>query len=193
MKQIIEGLKSFRPILEEKAEPHKVTGFYAFFVISNNCFSHTFLEELKQGTCIYIGIAENETLYERVFKSHLKDTGKSTFRRSMGAVLRNELCLQPIKRGVTATRSNISNYTFNLESEKRLTNFMYQHLWLAFYPYSDSKVAFEEIEKQLIKEFGFPAFNLEYGNSYENVFFQRIKQARKECRDIVARQIELKK
>ena len=186
LQQIIQCLKAYKPILE--AEPPQTTGFYAVFVISNDCFNNTDLSQIKKGDCIYIGIAENETLFERVAESHLKNTGRSTLRRSMGGVLRTKLDLKPIKRGITTTINNISNYTFSPESEQRLTDFMYTHLGLAFFPYNNLDCSFEAIEKKLIEEFGFPIFNIEYAGS-RNPYKRIIKELRKECRSIVAREI----
>lgn len=189
MKQIVESLKIYKPLLE--AEPPKETGFYAFFVMTDNCFDKTELSHIKKGDCVYIGIAEDETLLERVAESHLKTTSRSTLRRSLGAILREKYDLKPIKRGITATKSNISNYTLTPESEQRLTDFMYQHLGVAFYSYG-SLNNFEKIEKQLIKEFSFPVFNIEY-SSNQNPYKRIIQVLRKECRIIVARGVNIEK
>ena len=87
----MNDLKIIKSISE--AKPLEKRGFYAFFVLSESCFRDTVLETVKQGACIYIGKAKDETLYDRISKCHLKNTGKSTFRRSLGAILRNKLSL----------------------------------------------------------------------------------------------------
>ena len=187
MKEIIEGLKMYLPVKEVKLP--QSTGFYAFYVLNDYCFRGTELSNIRQYDCIYVGIAADETLYKRVVESHLKAAGKSTFRRSLGAILRDRLELKPIMRGLTSTRSNVSNYTFSKVDEERLTGFMFENLAIAYYPYDYSSRRFEDIEKEIIKEFGYPAFNIEYSKQTDNHYLKSVKQARKECRSIVASQV----
>lgn len=92
-------------------------------------------------------------------------------------------------RGVTVTHSNISNYTFDTESEKKIMGFIYKHLGISYASYSKLIGSFESIEKQLIKGFGYPILNLEFGNNEINNYIIKVKQARKECRDIIANQL----
>lgn len=182
MINLYESLKNFKPIFT--VEPPRTTGFYAFYA-NSDCFEDTELHEIKKFDCIYIGIAKDETLWQRVLESHLKDSGKSTFRRSLGAILRIKLGLNPIMRGITVTKSNISNFKFCSDSEIKLSNFMTRKLSVAFYSCDSNESNLEAIEKKLIDEFGFPAFNLEYART-RNKYYHIIKKARKECRNIVA-------
>lgn len=186
MKQIIESLKIYKPL--SQVELPKETGFYAFFVISRGCFDGTVLSQIKKDDCVYIGIAEDETLFERVTESHLIATGRSTFRRSLGAVLRTKLDLKPIQRGIVPTKSNLSNYAFSTESEKRLTDFMYKHIGIAFHPFSNLDCSLNVIEKKLIEQFDFPVFNIEY-SGIKNPHKRIIQELRKDCRRIVSEQL----
>ena len=86
MERIMNDLKMIKSI--SRAKPFTESGFYAFFVLSENCFNDTALERVKQGACIYVGKAEDETLDDRISKCQLRNTRKSTFRRSLGAILR---------------------------------------------------------------------------------------------------------
>jgi hypothetical protein len=181
MEQIIRCLNDYKEL--KNIEAPQTTGFYAFYTIVNNIFEGTALSDMKKETCIYVGIAKDETLNERVTKSHLKTTGKSTLRRAIGAILIEKLGLEPIMRGKTATESNLSNFTFSKESEQRLTEFMFANLGVAFCSYSSIDVNLEDIEKEIIKEFRYPAFNVEYVK--ESKYKKVIQDARKNCRAIV--------
>lgn len=181
MEQIIRCLKDYKEI--KNIEAPQTMEFYAFYAKENNIFEGTALSDIKKETCIYVGIAKDETLNERVSKSHLKTTGKSTLRRSIGAILIKRLGLEPIMRGKTVTESNLRNFTFSKESEQRLTEFMLANLGVAFCAYSSADANLEDIEKEIIKEFRYPAFNVEYVkvSTYKKV----IQEARKNCRAIV--------
>ncbi len=186
MEKIITSLKDYKEI--KNVEVPQTTGFYAFYVIENSIFEGTGLSGIKKGTCIYVGIAKDETLNERVLKSHLKTTGKSTLRRAIGAILINKLGLEPIIRGKTVTESNLRNFTFSKESEQKLTEFMVANLGVACCSYSSIEVNLEEIEKEIIKEFRYPAFNIEYAK--ESLYKKVIQESRKNCRVIVKSKVD---
>lgn len=185
MEQIIRCLKDYKEI--KNIEAPQTTGFYAFYAMANNIFEGTALSDIKKETCIYVGIAKDETINERVLKSHLKTTGKSTLRRAIGAILIEKLGLEPIMRGKTATESNLRNFTFSKESEQILTEFMVTNLGVAFCSYSSIDVNLEDIEKEIIKEFRYPAFNVEYVK--ESRYKKVIQDARKNCRAIVKNKV----
>lgn len=180
LEQIIDSLKIHISIALLELPPS--TGFYAFYTISDDCFDGTDLRHIKKGECVYIGIAKDENLHKRISEAHLKNTGKSTLRRSLGGVLRKKLDLKPTMRGITATKSNISNYTFSEDCEKRLTSYIYKHFEIAFYPYTENNL--EDIEKKLIEIFKFPAFNIEYAGN-KNPYKKIIKGLRNDCRSII--------
>ncbi|MGE5329885.1 MAG: GIY-YIG nuclease family protein [Deltaproteobacteria bacterium] len=186
MDEIYESLKNPKSI-DEISIPLNI-GIYAFYT-NSKCFLNTQLNQIESEECIYIGIAQDETLNQRILGSHFSHSGQSTFRRSLGAILRNKLNLDPIMRGVTVTKSNISNFRFCSESEKKLTNFMNQNLLIAFKSFNVTEHNLNDIEKKLIDKFGFPAFNLEYVG-IKSKYYQIIKEARKECRNIVKQRID---
>lgn len=182
MDWIIKALKSYVPISEAIAPIE--TGFYAFYIITEICFAETEFAQLKLFDIIYIGIAKDETLAKRVFDMHLKDSGKSTLRRSLGAALKEKLDLKPVMRGINPTPANISHYSFCEDSEQRLTDFMYGNLGVAFCACDNVEYDIEATEKALIEKFNFPIFNIEHSRN-QNPYSNRVKRLRKICRDIV--------
>lgn len=180
MDDIYESLKNPNSI-DKISVPFKI-GIYAFYT-NNKCFLNTEICQIDKGECIYIGIAKDETLNQRIRK-HFSNSGQSTFRRSLGAILRTKLKLTPTMRGITITKSNISNFRFNSKSEKILTDFMNENLSVAFHTLEITEHNIRVKEKEMIDKFGFPAFNLEHAGM-RSKYYQIIKEARKECRNIV--------
>lgn len=170
MDWIIDALKNYVPIFE--AIPPDEPGFYAFYILTEGCFEDTVFAELRKCDIIYIGIAKDETLEQRVFKKHLRNTGQSTLRRSLGAALMEKLDIKPIMRGINPTPANISHYTFSIDDEQRLTDFIYGNLGIAFCACNSPEVNNEDTESNLIEAFNFPAFNIEYAgvnNPYKQI------------------------
>jgi hypothetical protein len=88
---------------------------------------------------LYVGKAESGSLLARDVNTHLADgrTGSSTLRRSLAALLRDNLNLRAQPRN-PARPSHFSNYGLEPASDQRLTAWMIANLELAVWPYSGS-------------------------------------------------------
>jgi hypothetical protein len=79
---------------------------------------------------LYIGMTD-ASLEERNHFAHA-DSGFSSPRRSLGALLKQQLGLQAVPRGSGPSPTNLRNYRFTPEGETRLTDWMTAHLDYAF-------------------------------------------------------------
>jgi hypothetical protein len=102
-------------------------GVYALFLRSIAT-----LPELKAGPggLLYIGLTQ-ASLKERNHFAHA-DSRFSSPRRSLGALLKQQLGLQALPRGSGPSPTNLRNYRFKPEGETRLTDWMTAHLDYAF-------------------------------------------------------------
>jgi hypothetical protein len=78
---------------------------------------------------LYVGMT-NDGLDARNHFQH-EHSGFSTLRRSIGALLKELLQLQPVPRAPGASRSNVVNYRFTPEGEKALSGWMERNLLIA--------------------------------------------------------------
>jgi len=62
-------------------------------------------------------------------------TGFSTLRRSVDALLKDELQSTAIPRGTGSSKSNYQNYRFTDAGEEKLTTWMESNLEIAVFPY----------------------------------------------------------
>ena len=118
-------------------------GIYAFFLGPGAT-----LERFgKGGQLIYIGISEN--LKGRDIEQHLTSckTGWSTLRRSIGAILKEDLKLKAIKRDKNSVKLRADKYKFTDEGEEKLTKWMLSNLEMGFW-YSASHLSNEELRSE---------------------------------------------
>jgi hypothetical protein len=156
-------------------------GIYAFFFFGKDfplVDYHPQKDEI-----IYIGKTESSQS-GRDEKTHFASgkTGSSTIRRSLGALLKDELSLIPIPRNdkdFDAGRKSF--FSFDEPSEDKLTKWMKGHLGLSFYEYDQSPAEIDILETKLIAE-AQPLLNIDPKNP-DNPFAQIIKTARKACAD----------
>jgi hypothetical protein len=157
----------FRPDKPLRVSP----GVYALFI--NNLGS---LPGLTIGADqpLYIGM----TVVANMKRNHFdhEDSGGSSPRRSLGALLREHLQLRAVPR---ADR-DCTNYRFTNDGEATLTSWMRKNLSISHIPLDTDKAAIARIEKQLIANFkpplnlsGFPADDAR----------RRLAQLRNVCRD----------
>ncbi len=122
---------------------------------------------------IYLGIGLS--LLERDLKTHFSTgtTGSSTLRRSLGAILRQQLALQPRPRGQATSRRDYTHYCFDEAGEERLTKWMNAHLRLGVHKLSGPKA----IEGELIR-LARPPLNL---TKWKNPWGPTLRALRAEC------------
>lgn len=123
----------------------------------------------------YAGKADGG-LQGRITRTHLGDTGRSTLRRTYGALLREELDLRAIARpsGGPPKGINYTNYNFEARGDRRLTGWMMKHLTVLAMP---SNRPGHELE--LIDQFA-PPLNL---TGWQNPWRMEIKALRRICAD----------
>jgi hypothetical protein len=124
---------------------------------------------------IYVGSTSN--LNAREFDHHfsVERTGFSTLRRSIGAILREELALTPMPRAPGPSESNVRNYRFQADGEARLSAWMTASLLISVYPCNDALT----VEKELLRELR-PLLNL---TGWPNDDRAEVKRLRKICAD----------
>lgn len=122
---------------------------------------------------LYVGKSRN--LAERDVETHFA-TGKSGFstvRRSLGALLKDELNLIAVPRGTGKSESNYRNYKFEGHGENRLTDWMRTKLEVA----AIAATGYATLEDGLINELH-PVLCL---TGWPNPNSPDIKGARKRC------------
>ena len=123
---------------------------------------------------LYVGMTE-QGLDARNHFTHT-NSGFSTFRRSLGAILKTKLALNACPRSAGASRSNVVNYRFSDVGEQALTRWMYDHLSIAQAALTGD-VAGKEKELIALME---PPLNL---TGWPNPQRALIKRLRAECVD----------
>jgi hypothetical protein len=111
------------------------------------------------GCPLYVGKAER-SLQSRDIRTHFATgrTGSSTVRRSFAALLRNPLVLRGVPRNMVRPERPA---TFGLaaEGDERLTAWMQEQLFLAYWVKPDTEVDLNDIETAVIKRWQ-PPLNL---------------------------------
>ena len=181
MNPIIASLKNnscpYKQIRKFSDEP----GIYAFFFTGKDFPLADYNPQKDE--IIYIGKTESSQA-SRDEKTHFTSgkTGSSTIRRSLGALLKDELSLVPIPRNdkdFDAGRKSF--FKFDEPSEDKLTTWMKDNLALSFYEYDQPPSKIDILETELIAE-AKPLLNIDSKNP-DNPFAQFIKVARKACAD----------
>jgi hypothetical protein len=151
-------------------------GVYALFLATRGALPG--IAEPGSGA-LYIGSSSN--LAQREFDTHFAagETGFSTVRRSLGALLRDELNLKPRPRGTGTSKTNYTNYRFDEAGERRLSEWMRERLRVAVHAVSNPP----EVEAELIG-LAHPPLNL---TGWPNPERAEIKRARKQCADAARR------
>lgn len=147
------------------------SGVYTIRLISPGLLA-PFME--GSGGLIYCGMSANLALRE--FDTHFNSsqTGFSTLRRSLGAILKTELALSVQPRGTGKSKSCFTNYRFDPAGEERLSDWMRAHLRVRAWATSQHK-ALEAALKLRLR----PLLNLESWNPHNTA----IRALRKVCAD----------
>jgi hypothetical protein len=117
-------------------------GIYAILLTSPDALA---LVTTGRHGLLYVGMTD-ATLEARSHFAH-RHSGFSTFRRTMGALLKNDLGLLAIPRGSGNSKTNFTNYRFTDAGERALTDWMSSHLLLAQTPVLEG---LDTLEKDLI-------------------------------------------
>ena len=168
---LLRALQLSRVSISRLSVPSK-SGVYALFLVGQTTL-HGF--SIPSDQPVYIGSSSN--LAERELGTHFnsKGTGFSTVRRSLGALLKNDLQLIAQPRGQGKTKQDFYCYRFNSDGEDRLTKWINQHIHVGAKPIGDYKA----IEKELIK-IACPLLNLK---GWSNQYTSEIQRLRKACAD----------
>ena len=128
--------------------------------------------DLAPDRLLYIG--KSKDLREREH-FNVKDSGSSTLRRSLGALLKAQLELSAIPRGKGMSSSDFTCYRFTPDGERRLGAWMLKNIDCAVYPYDgDTK----QLRKELIGTYC-PPLNLQH---WQNPIGTEIKRLRSVCK-----------
>jgi len=172
LEQAINELHQTRASVSEVKSSYR-SGIYAIYLRHGSR-----LEGFPPGKdgLIYIGGTSN--LARREYLNHFssKQTGFSTLRRSLGAILKHELKLVAIPRSFGSSESNVRCYKFLPDGEDRLTMWMKTNLEVGnCVVHEDTKT----IENQVIDTLE-PVLNL---TGWYNPYGKDIKALRKICAD----------
>jgi hypothetical protein len=131
--------------------------------------------EVDPSGLLYIGMTE-DSLEVRDHFGH-KDSAFSSPRRSLGAILKKELELTAIPRGLGRSAKDMTCYRFAGGGEKELSKWMVKHLECGFAVLEDSSVG--DVERELIECLR-PPLNLD---KWDNPQKKTIKRLRRACAD----------
>jgi hypothetical protein len=169
--EMLTRLRASAVPIDDVRAPTK-PGVYAWYLDERDALTSA---PHRDAEPIYIGMSTN--LAERGDETHFQSgqTGFSTLRRSLGALLKGELQLRAQPRGTGASEQNYRCYRFDDAGEDRLTDWMTRHLRVAVLAYPDPS----HVEAELVT-LAQPPLNL---NKWANPSAAEIKALRKACAD----------
>ena len=129
---------------------------------------------IASGTLLYIGMTKLSQS-ERDVKCHFASgrTRKSTLRRTLGAILLNELNLKLRPSSITV------NYKFDNEGEEKLTEWMKANLGLGYYEYDGEVSDIAELERGVIK-LASPPLNIKHNE--KSPCYSELLESRNRCK-----------
>jgi hypothetical protein len=156
-------------------------GIYGFFLLSG-CL-RIGQREITPGSSVLLYLGKTESSQAaRDAGEHLADgeTGRSTLRRSLGALLLEQLNLKPCPRSDSEkSMRRFTNFKFDPLGEERLTAWMRKHMGVGFCPLPELTIAeLKERERGLIAS-TVPPLNIQHnpGNPHRG----ELEMARKRC------------
>jgi hypothetical protein len=122
-----------------------VPGLYAFFTDEAGLRAL----DLKTGGPVYVGKAE-KSLLGRDVRTHFATgkTGSSTLRRTLAALLRDELQLRAVPRSLSRPDGS-ANFAVEAAGDARLSAWMVEHLSLAVWP-AEAGVVLDTVETAVL-------------------------------------------
>lgn len=156
-------------------------GIYGFFLLKGClCIGKKTLNG-GNGVLLYVGKTESSQ-QNHCADEHLTSgqTGRSTLRRSLGALLREQLNLRPHPRSDSEKGTKrFTNYKFDAAGEERLTGWMKEHLSLGYCEMRELTIAqLGAREKNLIRS-AKPPLNIK--DNSESPYRAELKSARSHC------------
>jgi len=144
------------PLSEDATTVRAKPGLYAVHG-SAAAWSDLGLAGRQPGIPLYVGKAQ-KSLASRDVRVHFggsasgkSTTGQSTLRRSLSALLVNQLQLIPVPRGSNA-KGNTDKFALDPVSDARLTEWMHEHLRLATWVFpANAGMTLASIEKVVIR------------------------------------------
>lgn len=139
------------------------------------------------GQVIYAGLA-SMSLNGRDLQTHLTSgkSGWSSFRRSLGAILKQELNLVATKRDKNPKKLRADKYRFQDDGEERLTDWMLKNLNMGYWASSEKLTTkkLRKLEFDLLLTLS-PTLDLDRRTSCHNQVRSELNALRKICRDEV--------
>jgi hypothetical protein len=151
--------------------PTSGVGVYALYLSQPHVFGGI---EVDTSGLLYIGMTE-DSLEARNHFGH-RDSSFSSPRRSLGAILKGELGLTAIPRGLGKSAKDMTCYRFAGDGEKKLTSWMVKHLEYSFVVIERG---IQDVERTLIECLR-PPLNLD---KWKNGQRAAVKRLRKVCAD----------
>ena len=182
IEEIINSISSTRTAVKNLTLPDQ-QGIYAFYL--RNCGD---LGKFgTDGQVIYAGLAEH-SLNSRDTTSHLGtgQTGWSSLRRSIGAILKNQLQLRAVKRDINPKKLRADKYKFDGDGEQKLTDWMSLNLDLGYW-ISEQQLDRErlrKLEEQILIQLH-PTLDLDARTKKYNPLAKEIDELRGICRNEV--------
>ena len=143
-------------------------GVYAYFLVDRSALPPI---QVEPSGILYVGMTES-SLDTRCHFTH-SHSGFSTFRRSLGAILKQALALKAMPRSLGSSPTNTRNFRFNEDGEARLTEWMRWNLRYGHVPLAGNV---EQTEAALIQALS-PPLNLKGWKNPQKPVVQRFRRA----------------
>lgn len=178
--KIIESIRITAKPISEHADYSKFPGVYAFILNDKSSLK----EFGEPNRVLYVGIAK-DSLADRDLGNHFNtnSTGRSTLRRSLGAILKDTFDLKVFSRNGKNNNREILNYVFNIKGDLRLTEWMEKSLIIGCWE-DKNKIQYyqlRDLEEQVIKVLQ-PTLDLDNRTRKYNPFADKLDSLREICR-----------
>jgi hypothetical protein len=169
VEEILDALRANAVPLDDVRAP-SAPGVYAWFLDDARVLPSL---PAQGPDPIYVGLSSDLAVRECTTHFKAGQSGFSTLRRSLGALLKDELHIRAQPRGTGASSTNYRNYRFDDAGEAVLSGWMREHRRVAVHPCADP----DGIETDLIA-LACPPLNL---TKWANPHAAEIKALRKAC------------
>lgn len=179
---IAEAILSSRTKFKDDLGCPDKPGLYAFVLREKGDLG----EYGKPGQVIYVGSAP-DSLAKGNWNADLKDgkTGASVLRRSIGAILKEQLKATAFSRNGTVANTALDHFKFDSKSEKAITLWMKENLEFGWWAYNEAEAAgsnLANLEKALNIHFK-PTLDLSERTRQRNPLTPKLTALWQECKD----------